>query len=212
MNFRKYLRFSLLSCLVGLTLLCIFAGYSGACARRNAMLTELLRRNEPVDISPRLERLTIRVFPGGDSPTGHYDGLDNYEVQEWNDQRPWWHFCLSWPVIEHVEIMFNKTSDNGEYEWEQGLHPLLEALDIQSATVSGLDLDDEDVSIVTKLSITKLTVWDTELLTTKSLEAIRANDRIQELDAQPARFTTAELAPLRQSRKWRSFLVPATDE
>jgi hypothetical protein len=205
---RKYLRFSLRSCLVVITLLCIIAGYSGACARRNKMLTELLRRNEYVDTCPRLGGLTIRVFPGAASPPGLHD----YEVQEWNAQRPWWHFYFSWPVIEEVHIDFYANYAKGEDKWDQRLRPLLEALNVEGVEISGDAVGDEAVSVATKLPITTLTLFDTEQLTTKSLETIKSNDRMKILFAQPARFTTAELAPLRQSRKWQEFSVPAIDE
>ena len=209
LKIRKYLRFSLRSCLLVVTLLCIFAGYSGACARRNNMLTELLRRSDYVDTCPHLARLSIRVFPGTSSPPG----LDMGEAYEWNAQRPWWHFYFSWPVLEDVDIQFFSTYAKGEVEWDQRLRPLLEALDIEGAVLCGDAVDDEAISVATKLPITTLALlYDDGLLTTKALETIRANERIKVLYIQPARFTTAELAPLRQSRKWQDFSVPAVDE
>ena len=135
------------------------------------------------------------------------------EAYEWNAQRPWWHFYFSWPVLEDVDIQFFSTYAKGEVEWDQRLRPLLEALDIEGAVLCGDAVDDEAISVATKLPITTLALlYDDGLLTTKALETIRANERIKVLYIQPARFTTAELAPLRQSRKWQDFSVPAVDE
>jgi hypothetical protein len=208
LKLRKYLQFSLRSCFLVLTLLCIFAGYSAMCARRNSILAELLRRNSYVASSPRLGRLSIRVFPCAPSPSD----LDESGTLTWNAQRPWWQHYVTWPVIEEADIVFFSNYAKGKDEWNQRLRPLLNALNIEGAVPYGDAVDDEAISLTTKLPITTLFLGDTELLTTKSLETIKANGRIKVLDAQPARFTTAELAPLRQSRKWQEFSVPAIDE
>ena len=208
MKLRKHLRISLRSSLFVVALLCICAWYVGACARRNSMLTELLRRNSRVDTCPRLGGLTIRAFPCAASRPG----LDDVEVQEWNAQRPWWHSYFSWPVVEDVDIQFFANYLRVNDEWDQHLRPLLEALDIEGAVVYGDAVDDEAISVATKLPITSLVFYDSELLTTKTLESIGANERITVLDAQPARFTVVEVERLRKSRKWRSFFMPAIDE
>ncbi len=207
-NIRKYMRFSLRICFVFISILCIIAGYSGACARRNRIFTQLLERNRGISTCPRLSGLSIRVFPGTPSPPD----LDDVETQEWNAQRPWWHTYFSWPVIEDAHIVFLSNYLSGEDDWDQRLRPLLEALDIEGAMLHGDAVDDEAISTVTRLPIKRLVLYDTELLTAKTLETIRANERINVLDLQPARFSTAEIAPLRQSRKWQEFSVPAVDE
>jgi hypothetical protein len=142
-----YLRFSLRSCFLIVALLCIFAGYSGACARRNAMLAELLKRNSYVDTSPRLGGLSIRAFPGAPSPFG----LNEVELQEWNAQRPWWQYYATWPVKEEAHIWFWANYAKGEDKWEQRLRPLLEALDVEGAVLGGDAVDDEAVSVASFL-------------------------------------------------------------
>lgn len=201
----RYLRISLRSLFVALTLFAVLAAAAAACARRNDAMLRLLDETR-FGYRPQVRNVVFRAPPLS-GPTPLFE--NHNQAKSWLEQRPWWHRFVTWPTIEFANIICEKGAIPDQ-AWESNKVPLLRELGIELLEVTREGLKDEDMDWIMQLQVKELAISDDgKNLTDAALVKLQKAPSLRLLEVSGGEFSPSAVSRLKESRKWESFSVDA---